>query len=95
MRIQLDLDPQGVEIIQELKQNTGLRTHKELFNTAITVLHWAVEQQLKGRIVASLDEESENYRELQMPALDRAAALGKSRRKGKPAAKVVTAQRRR
>jgi hypothetical protein len=74
MRIQLDLDDAGTEVLDRLKEATGSKTHKELFNNAITLLDWAVKQRQEGRIVASLDETSENYRELQMPALERAAA---------------------
>jgi hypothetical protein len=75
MRIQLDLDESGVRMLDRLKEATGSRTHKELFNNAITLLEWAVNQRQHGRIVASLDESDENYRELQMPALENAARV--------------------
>jgi hypothetical protein len=73
MRIQLDLDDTGVEVLESLKEATGSKTHKELFNNAVTLLDWAVKQRQDGRIIASLDESNENYRELQMPALENAA----------------------
>lgn len=73
MRIQLDLDEPGVERLNELREKTGIRTYKELFNNAITLLDWAVRQRQEGRIVASLDETNMNYKELQMPALEAAA----------------------
>lgn len=76
MRIQLDLDREGVKLLEDLKVAIGLKTHKELFNNAITLLDWAVKQRQGGRIVASLDEVSQNYKELQMPALEYAASLG-------------------
>jgi hypothetical protein len=75
MRIQLDLDPPGVKMIEELKRQTGIKTHKDLFNNALTILSWAVRQRMAGRTVASMDEQSENYRELQMPVLTHAASL--------------------
>jgi hypothetical protein len=75
MRIQLDLDDVGVGVLERLKEATGARTHKELFNNAITLLDWAVKQRRDGRIIASLDERTENYRELQLPALENAAKL--------------------
>ena len=80
MRIQLDLDDAGVALLDRLKGATGSKTHKELFNNAITLLEWAVNQRRNGRIVASLDESDENYRELQMPALEYAASQAKQTR---------------
>ena len=74
MRIQLDLDDRGAESLDKLEKATGSKTHKEFFNSAITLMDWAVKQRQQGRIVASMDEESENYRELQMPALEHAAS---------------------
>jgi hypothetical protein len=74
MRIQLDLDEPGMQLLEELKEATGSRTHKELFNNAITLLDWAIDQRRARRIVASVDETNKNFRELQMPALERAAS---------------------
>ena len=73
MRVQLDLDRPGVELLEELKEKTGGKTYKEVFNNAITLLDWAVRQRQEGRVVASLDETNMNYKELQMPALEVAA----------------------
>lgn len=73
MRLQLDLDDSGVQLLDELKEATGLRTNKELFNTAITLLEWAVKQRQRGRIIASMDEQDKNYREVLIPALEYAA----------------------
>lgn len=80
MRIQLDFDEVGIKLIDDLKTQTGIRTHKDLFNNALTILSWAVHQRRNGRIIASLDEENENYRELQMPVLSSAAASGEQAR---------------
>ena len=74
MRIQLDLDDNGARTLERLKEQTGAKTHKELFNIAVTLLDWAVTQRKKGRIIASMDETEQNYRELQMPALEHAAS---------------------
>ena len=74
MRIQLDLDETGMKSLEELKELTGSKTHKDLFNNAITLLDWAIAQRKEGRIIASLDEKDKNYKELQMPALERAAS---------------------
>lgn len=62
-------------MLEELKAATGSRTHKELFNNAITLLGWAIEQRQNGRIIASMDESNRNYKELQMPALEFASRV--------------------
>jgi len=74
VRIQLDLDDAGVELLESLEKATRSKTHKEFFNNAITLMDWAVKQRRGGRIIASMDEANENYKELQMPALEYAAA---------------------
>jgi hypothetical protein len=85
MRIQLDLDKPGVHLVESLKERTGSKTHKELFNNALTLLQWAVRQRSEGRIVASMDEREENYRELQMPALEYVQLLQRSRQSSESA----------
>lgn len=79
MRIQLDLDDPGVNLLDELKEATGLKTHKELFNTAITLLDWAVKQRQQKRIIASMDEDNKNYKEILIPALEYAAKRARNR----------------
>lgn len=69
MRIQLDLDDAGIEMVDELKRLTGSRTYKDLFNNALSLLDWAVQQRIQGRKIASMDTRNENWRELVMPAL--------------------------
>jgi hypothetical protein len=82
MRIQIDLEKSGIEQLDKLKEATGVKTHKDLFNNAITLLDWAVKQRQQGRIVASMDETNENYKELQMPALEYAAEHSQAASKG-------------
>ena len=69
MRIQLDLDEAGVELVDELKRRTGSRTYKDLFNNAIVLLDWAARQRVEGRKITSVDARNENPRELEMPVL--------------------------
>jgi hypothetical protein len=69
----MDFDEEGMAAIAGLQNTTGLKTYKDLFNNALTLLDWAIQQKRAGRVIASLDETSKDYRELQMPALERAA----------------------
>jgi hypothetical protein len=77
MRIQIVVDDRYKEMLEDLKRATGLSQWQDLFSDAITVYNWAVKQRTEGRIVASMNEQEENYRELQMPSLERAAAYAK------------------
>ncbi len=80
MRIQIELDEQGVAIVNKVRDMTGLSTYKELFNNAITLLDWAARQAYKGLAIAAADEEKQQYRELEMPALQYAASKGQADR---------------
>ncbi len=73
MRIELVFDDEGAELIEELKLLTGIKTHKEFFNNAITLFDWAVLQELLKKKVASMDEEKKDYERLIMPSLQHAA----------------------
>lgn len=79
MRLQIELNENEVRILEWLEKMTGSRTHKDLFDNGMTLLQWAVEQRLQQRLVASFDAETKSYRELQMPALQHAAAIGLQR----------------
>jgi hypothetical protein len=72
LRIQLELDDTELEQLGWLKQNTGAKTHKELFINAMTLLDWAVRQRMAVRAIVSVDDSGKG-KELQMPALERAA----------------------
>ncbi len=73
MRIQIEVDDAGAKLLDDIKQRTGMSTYKDIFSNAITLFEWAVKQRAEGRSIASLDEHSKNYRELQMPTLEEAA----------------------
>lgn len=77
MRIQIVVDDTYKEMLENLKRTTGLNQWQDLFSDAITMYNWAVKQRTEGRIVASMNENEENYRELQMPSLERAAEYAK------------------
>jgi hypothetical protein len=77
MRIQIVVDDNYRGMLDDLKRATGISQWQDLFSESITLFNWAVQQRLEGRIVASMDEKEENYRELQMPSLERAAVYAK------------------
>lgn len=72
MRIQIDIDESGEQVLNSIKQATGLSTYKDIFNNAVTLFEWAIRQRAEGRIISSLDERTKRYKEMTMPALEEA-----------------------
>jgi hypothetical protein len=70
MRIQLDLQQPSVQLLEALKRKTGLKTYKDLFNSALTLLNWAITQRETGFMVCAVDGAGNILRELHMPALE-------------------------
>jgi hypothetical protein len=73
MITRFELDPEAEGALDKIKRKTGIKDEGELFNNALTILAWAIEQRERGRQVASMDREKRTYRELQMPIFDRIA----------------------
>ena len=77
-RIQFDLPEEQAEGLEILKDLGGVKTTKDLFNNALTLLEWAINEKKAGRIIVAIDEKNEVFRELVMPILDKAAKLSNS-----------------
>jgi len=69
VRVQLDLPENRIKELELIRAKTGMTTRKDLFENALTLFEWVVAQTEKGRIIASIDESEDGYRELVMPAL--------------------------
>lgn len=69
VRIQFELPEEKVKELEELMRVAGITTRKDLFNNALTLLEWAVQERKAGRSIASVDEHNKRYKELVMPAL--------------------------
>lgn len=70
MRFQFELTEKGTENFGDLKEIFNLRTNKQLLENALALLNWAAKHLQNGRIIASVDEKTEKYRELSMPIFD-------------------------
>ncbi len=68
-RIQLELPEEQVAALDHLSEELGIRTRKELFNNALTLLEWAVQERKAGRFIASVDEDQTRLREILLPVL--------------------------
>lgn len=69
-RVQLDLLERQVKELDGLMKETGVRTRKDFFNQALSLLLWAIKEKKEGRIIASVDEANNQYREVVMPVLN-------------------------
>ena len=73
VRIQIDFAEDRVRDMDSLMERCGITTRKDLFNNALSILEWAIEEQEAAKVVASVDRDGERYVILRMPALDFAA----------------------
>ena len=72
VRVQMELPEDSIEKLDRLREATGLRTPKELFENALALFSKSVEQSQAGWRVAFIDPERDRYREFSMPALETA-----------------------
>lgn len=68
-RFNLELAPDAKSVVTELMQKTGLRTQTDVFEYALALFAWSVREVGRGRVIASLDEQTKQYGELHMPPL--------------------------
>ncbi len=76
MRIQLEVPDTSATQLKTLMKKGNIRTFSDLFNNALTVLYWCLKEREQGRVIASLDEAQNRYKELAMPIF---GAVGKDR----------------
>jgi hypothetical protein len=69
VRIQIELPEDKVRALEALMAEVGVSTKKELFNNALTVLEWMVNETTEGRVIASINEQTMSYKQLAMPIL--------------------------
>jgi Arc/MetJ-type ribon-helix-helix transcriptional regulator len=69
MRIQLEISENKRKQIKTLIEKADFKTYSELFNNAVTLLQWSIQQIEAGRSILSVDQESGKERELLMPFL--------------------------
>jgi len=67
LRIQFELSDERVKDLDALMKKGDVSTKKELLNNALTFLEWAIKEKERGRIIASIDEEHQKYKEIDMP----------------------------
>jgi len=84
MRIQLELPDERVRELKGLMAEAGIETYKDLFNNALTIFEWLLNEVKSGKVIAAVDEQNEKYRVLVMPALERAAKAARMAKANQP-----------
>jgi hypothetical protein len=72
-RIQFDLLPERVVELDQLMTFCDLKTRKDLFDNAMTLFEWAVEEVRKGNQIAAYDRKNDHVEIVRLPVLDNAA----------------------
>jgi hypothetical protein len=94
-RLQIDFDSRKMREIESLMERAGIATKKEFVNWALTLLKWAIKERSAGRIIASVDERNDSYKELEMPILSEVEPLDQRRSTGARAWELCWQSRRR
>lgn len=72
-RLQVELTPLMLAELEELRRLGGLKSKRELWDTAFTLLKWAVRKKAQGAAIGSVAE-SGDFVELEMPFLEHYAS---------------------
>jgi len=80
LRIQFELSADKFEELEALRDELKVTTKKDLFNNALTLLEWVVEQKKNGRTIAAVDEKKNSYKELVMPIFSALSGSKKTRK---------------
>lgn len=79
VRVQLDISARQLKELEVLMEVCNLTTKKDLFNNALSILQWAVEESERGNVIASINDSENKIRELTTPALAAARRHGSAR----------------
>ena len=69
VRLQIELNEERFKELEELMREGRASTKKEFVNAALTLMEWAMKERRAGKIIASVDEKKDSYKELVMPIL--------------------------
>ena len=73
MRLNFEFPEQRVVELRELQKEIGGVDMKTVFNTALTILEWCVEETRHGNEIAAVNQDEKTYRVLITPPLQAVA----------------------
>jgi hypothetical protein len=90
VRLQVEVTESVMAELERLMEAGGLKTKKDLLNTAFTLLKWAVRERALGNSICSVNEQSLLRKELEIPFLEAVATSERARIKEdkKPTASI-------
>jgi hypothetical protein len=74
MRVQLEFSKEKVAELKRLMERGNLKTYNDLFDNALTLMKWAIQEVEKGRGIGSFDDSEDLLKELAMPFLQHVAS---------------------
>jgi hypothetical protein len=89
VRYQIEIDTEQMAELEDLRMMGELRTKKELWNTALTLLKWAAKRKAQGWSIVCVNERGLET-ELEMPFLE---AVVRNARESQRAESASTAPR--
>jgi len=69
MRLQFDMLESSYHRLTQVMDATGMATKKELFENALTLLEWAIEETAEGNVVGVLDTRTNHFQKLRFAPL--------------------------
>lgn len=72
VRVQFDLTEDKVKEIEEIMEKSNMSSRKDVFNTALTLLEWAIDESERGHDIAAINRADKEFFSLRMPVLDAA-----------------------
>lgn len=73
MRLNFEVSDARIQELKDLQGETRTDSMKELVNTALTMLEWAVKEVGNGNEIAAINEDEKAYRVFITPLLERVA----------------------
>jgi len=77
MRLNFEFSEEKIKELKDLQRKSGCTSMKDLFNNALSIFEWTVDQAAKGNEVAAINEGEKYYRILSAPVLQRTAKQAK------------------
>jgi len=72
VKFQFEMPEINANRLEELASEAGV-AKKDIINSALTILEWAIGEVQAGKIIASVDESNDRYKEVLMPLLQQFA----------------------
>ncbi len=70
IRFQFEFTEEKFKDLESLMKDGNVKKKNELMSIALSFLEWAGRETRKGRIIASVDEKSDKYKEVCIPILE-------------------------